>query len=39
MATCKFIHYEVDAEDANRMREGQGRLDPFSRQAANRLEG
>jgi len=36
MATCKFIHYEVDAEDANRMREGQGPLDPFSRQAANR---
>ena len=38
MATCKFIHYEVDAEDASRMREGQGRLDPFSRQAANRLD-
>ena len=38
MSTCKFIHYEVDAEDASRMREGQGRLDPFSRQAANRLD-
>ena len=35
MATCKFIHYEVDAEDTMRMRDGTGPLDPFARTAAN----
>uniref|UniRef100_A0A7S4B4V4 Uncharacterized protein n=1 Tax=Chrysotila carterae TaxID=13221 RepID=A0A7S4B4V4_CHRCT len=38
MATCKFIHYEVDAADAQRMREGRAQLDPFARTATNRID-
>lgn len=36
MSTCKFVHYEVDASDAARMREGSSALDPFGRNATNR---
>jgi len=38
MNTCKFIHYEVDAGDAQRMRAGRAQLDPFARVATNRLD-
>ena len=37
MDKCKFIHYEVDAGDAERMRDGGAQLDPFARTATNRL--
>ena len=39
MDKCKFIHYEVDADDAARMRQGVAgdTLDPFARTAANQL--
>jgi mRNA (2'-O-methyladenosine-N6-)-methyltransferase len=35
VASCKFIHYEVDADDAMRMRQGSAQLDPFAREATN----
>jgi len=38
MSTCKFIHYEVDAGDAQQMRAGRVQLDPFARVATNRLD-
>ena len=40
MATCKFIHYEVDPMDAAKMRVcgDASSLDPFSRTAANKLD-
>ena len=39
MDKCKFIHYEVDAADAERMRQGADAdaLDPFARTATNKL--
>jgi mRNA (2'-O-methyladenosine-N6-)-methyltransferase len=38
MATCRFIHYEVDHTDAQRMRQGSAQLDPFARTATNRVD-
>ena len=35
MDRCQFIHYEVDAQDAEKMSGGQ--LDPFGREATNRM--
>ena len=40
MDKCKFVHYEVDAVDKERMREGiedPSELDPFARTSSNRL--
>jgi len=39
MDKCRFIHYEVDASDAERMRDGvqEDALDPFARVSTNRL--
>lgn len=39
MDKCKFIHYEVDLDDAERMRAGvnEAALDPFARTSTNRL--
>ena len=39
MEKCKFIHYEVDAGDAERMRDGAVQLDPHARTAINRKTG
>jgi len=39
MDKCKFIHYEVDAGDAERMRDGGASLDPFARTAINQRTG
>ena len=37
MDKCPFVHYEVDADDAQRMRAGGAALDPFGREATNSL--
>ncbi len=39
MDKCKFIHYEVDAGDAERMRDGGVQLDPHARTAINQKTG
>ena len=37
LGRCKFIHYEVDPRDAQKMRDGDGALDPHARTATNQL--
>ncbi len=37
MDKCKFIHYEVDPRDREKMQQGAAQLDPFARTATNQL--